>query len=190
MVRRDDLLQRRDQGVGDGAGCSNVDRAGEDVVARLRRVDVVVGMHISAESLRGQGGDHLVGVHVARGAGAGLVDVDRELVVVLATRHFLGHVVNGGRDVAVDDAQLAVDAGCSALDGGQCPDQRWVDRDSGEREVLNRTLGLCAPECPRRHADLAHRVVFDSELIGHERMVTHLVRREDAAPLSAARSFP
>ena len=32
----------------------------------------------------GEVGDHLVGVHVRRGSGAGLEDVDRELVVVLA----------------------------------------------------------------------------------------------------------
>ena len=31
-----------------------------------------------AESMVRQVGDHLVGVHVGRGAGAGLIDVDRE----------------------------------------------------------------------------------------------------------------
>ena len=38
-------------------------------------------------------GDHLVGVHVGAGARAGLEDVDRELVVVLA----VGHLPCGGR---------------------------------------------------------------------------------------------
>ena len=37
-------------------------------------------------SVAGEVGDHLVGVHVRRGARAGLEDVDRELVVVLAVR--------------------------------------------------------------------------------------------------------
>ena len=42
----------------------------------------------------GEVGEHLVGVHVRGGAGAGLEDVDRELVVVLAG----GDRVAGGGD--------------------------------------------------------------------------------------------
>ena len=38
----------------------------------------------AVELLVGDPGDHLVGVHVRRGAAAGLEDVDDELVVVLA----------------------------------------------------------------------------------------------------------
>ena len=38
----------------------------------------------------GELGDHLVRVHVRRGPGAGLEDVDRELVVVLARRDRVG----------------------------------------------------------------------------------------------------
>ncbi len=43
---------------------------------------------VAAEHLDGPVGDHLVGVHVARRARAGLKDVDRELVVELALGHF------------------------------------------------------------------------------------------------------
>ncbi len=42
----------------------------------------------------GEVGEHLVGVHVRGGAGAGLEDVDRELVVVFAG----GDGVAGGGD--------------------------------------------------------------------------------------------
>ena len=56
----------------------------------------------------GEVGDHLVGVHVRGGARAGLEDVDRELVVVLA----LGDRLAGGGDplgdVAVEQAEVAV----------------------------------------------------------------------------------
>ena len=47
---------------------------------------------VAARQLDGPVGDHLVGVHVAGGAGAGLKDVDGELVVELA----LGHLAAGG----------------------------------------------------------------------------------------------
>src|SRR3972149_665709 len=54
----------------------------EDVVRGLPHVHVVVRV----DALAGEGGDHLVRVHVRGGARAGLEDVDRELVVELARR--------------------------------------------------------------------------------------------------------
>jgi hypothetical protein len=41
---------------------------------------------LAAEQLGGAVGDHLVGVHVGLGAGAGLPDDEREVVVELARR--------------------------------------------------------------------------------------------------------
>ena len=61
-------------------------RGREHVVRRLRHVDVIVGMHEAvfaarpAEEFGGTVRDHLVDVHVVRRAGAGLVDVDDELI--------------------------------------------------------------------------------------------------------------
>ena len=65
-------------------------RGREDVVRGLPHVDVVVGVHAlvgaarPAEQLAGAVGEHLVRVHVVRRAGAGLIDVDDELVAQLA----------------------------------------------------------------------------------------------------------
>ena len=56
-------------------------RGREHVVRRLGGVDVVVGVHRPAEALGGHVGQHLVGVHVGARAGAGLEDVEREVVV-------------------------------------------------------------------------------------------------------------
>ena len=75
----------------------DVHRRRERVVRRLAHVDVVVRMDgaflalradAEAQPLIGQVGDHFVGVRVGRGAGAGLVDVDREMCVVLAGGDF------------------------------------------------------------------------------------------------------
>ena len=98
--------------------------------------------------------------------------------------------MNGGSDVSLDDAELAVDLGGTALDRRQSPDQRRVDRDAGEREVLHRPLRLRSPERLRRHSDLAHRVMFDPKVVTHARMVPHRTRSYDAAPLSRDRSWP
>ena len=48
------------------------------------------GEAVAAGQLDGPIADDLVGVHVARRAGAGLIDVDRELVVELAVGDFAG----------------------------------------------------------------------------------------------------
>ena len=82
LQRAGQPVERRQQVVGHLAERRQVDRRREDVVRRLAHVHVVVGMGVVAGEVR----DHLVGVHVRRGAGAGLEDVDRELVVVLAAR--------------------------------------------------------------------------------------------------------
>jgi hypothetical protein len=72
----------------------------ENVVGRLAEVDVVVGMDRASSSalagggLIGDAGDDLVGVHVGRGAAAGLEDIDDELAIVPP----LGHGGRGGDD--------------------------------------------------------------------------------------------
>src|SRR5436190_1100 len=72
--------------------------AREHVVRGLAEVDVVVGVH----ALAGQRGDDLVGVHVARRTGAGLEDVDRELVVVAPIRHLGRALSDALREVRVE----------------------------------------------------------------------------------------
>ena len=80
VERRGELLHRRQEVVHDLVERREMDGGREDVVRRLAHVHVVVRVH----ALAGQRRDDLVRVHVRGGAGAGLEDVDRELVVELA----------------------------------------------------------------------------------------------------------
>jgi hypothetical protein len=129
-----------------------MDRRRKDVVRGLAHVDVVVRVDVVA----GERGDHLVRVHVRRRAGAGLEDVDRELVVELAC----GDSVGGGRDplglVRVEQAELGVDAGGSALDPPEPPGDGDRDRLARNREVGHGLAGLRAPELALRRR-LGHR---------------------------------
>ena len=77
----------------------DVNRRREHVVGALAHVDVIVGMDrlflceaVAARISIARLLIDLVDVHVARGARAGLVNVDRELVVELAGRDFLGRL--------------------------------------------------------------------------------------------------
>ena len=106
-----------------GAGDVHGRRIG--VVRRLAHVDVVVGMHgllrahLAAQHLDGAVGDHLVGVHVRLGAGAGLPDDQREVIVELAVDHFLRGRDDGLADLRVEAAERHVGFGGGALDDAE-----------------------------------------------------------------------
>ena len=137
-------------------------------------------------------GDHLVGVHVARGARAGLKDVDGKLVVELAVGHFAASGQQGldlceseGGSTGVpalacpspaEPAQVAVDAGRGPLHQPQGMDQLRRQRPAGNGEVLHGPLRLCAVVRLGGQADLAHRIAFGAEL-GHRSINCPATRR-------------
>ena len=91
-------------------------RRREHVVGRLSHVDVIVGVDARvgalrlAEDLAGAVGEHLVGVHVVRRAGARLVHVDDELIAKLAGQDLVGGLDDGvgdGRRRGAPSAPLA-----------------------------------------------------------------------------------
>ena len=78
---------------------------------------------------RRRAGDHLVGVHVRRGARAGLEHVDRELRVVLARRDLGARPARSRRGAGLgEQAQLAVDGGGGALDAREPVHDRHAAR--------------------------------------------------------------
>ena len=83
---------------------------------------MIVGVHafvVAAsrpEDLRGAIGQHLVGVHVVRGAGAGLVHVDDELIAKPAGQHLVGRGDDRARDVRIEAPERAVGFGRRLLD--------------------------------------------------------------------------
>src|SRR5437762_171689 len=79
------LVERGEEVGHDAVERGEVHRRREDVVRALAHVDVVVRVDVFACERR----DHLVRVHVGRRAGAGLEDVDRELIVELPVRDSL-----------------------------------------------------------------------------------------------------
>ena len=115
------------------------------------------------DAVPGEVGDHLVGVHVRRGARAGLIDVDREMRVVRA----VGDFERGGADrlagLLRQQAQPRIDLGRGRLDQAQRTDEAARHRAAGNREILHGTLGLRAPQGVGGHLQFAHAVVFGTE---------------------------
>ncbi len=156
-------LERRDEVAHGGFGGRDVGRGGEGVIRRLRHVDVVVRVHRDAVG-RGDAGDHLVGVHVGAGARTGLEDVDRKLVVVAAVGDFGGRGDDRVGLLRGQQPEVLVDLRARALQQAQGADLGALQPAARDRKVLDRALGLRAPQRFCGDADLAHGVVLDAVL--------------------------
>ncbi len=164
LERRGEVVEGGDEVADDARRGGDVHRGGEHVVGGLRGVDVVVGVHVGAEALRGERRDDLVGVHVGARARAGLEHVDGEVLVVGAR----GDLVGGGHDrvghVLGEHPELGVGARGGLLHAREGLDVPALEAGAGDREVLHGALRLRPVQRGRGDAHLAHRVVLDPEL--------------------------
>ena len=188
------MLQRRQQQVMALLDRRDVHRGREGVVGGLAPVDVVVGMdrgllaHGLAHDLAGPVGDHLVGVHVALGARAGLPDDEREVIVELAADHLAGRLVDDRTERGIERTGLDVHPRRRLLDDAERADQRRRHALAADSEVLQAALGLSAPIGVGRHVDRADRVRLAPgfrRCVGHGRALSGcgppLARRRPAA---------
>jgi hypothetical protein len=134
-------------------------------------MDRVLGADGAAEQLDRAVGDHLVGVHVRLGAGTGLPDGEREIVVELAVDHLARRFGNGHRRVPVQLAEIAIGQRGRLLDDAERADQRQRHRLRADREIHQRAAGLRAPVAVGRHLDFAHRIGFGSHLVAHANLL-------------------
>ena len=139
------------QAFGNSPPRSNVQRRRKTVVRRLAHVDMIVRMHrhLAAARVRqrlvGETRNHLVDVHVALCATAGLPDDERELVVMLARRDrdrcFFDRVCQFGIQ-----PMRPVHLRCGLLhDRQRMDDFDWHPLAVAEREIPDTALCLRAP---------------------------------------------
>jgi hypothetical protein len=91
--------------------------------------------------------------------------VDRERVVVASRGDLVGSGSDRGGHVFGYLPELGVGTGGCGFDRAERGDEGRIDRHSGQRKVLNRPLGLCAPQRIFRNPYVAHRVVLDPEVL-------------------------
>ena len=115
LQRLGETLQRRQEVVRDLVECCQMHGGRKDVVRRLPHVHVVVRVHV----LTGERCHDLVGVHVRRGPGAGLEDVDRELIVQLARSDPVAGLGDALRLVVVQQTELCVHPRGGGLDASE-----------------------------------------------------------------------
>ena len=96
---------------------------------------MVVGVNTAAERLARQPRDNLVDVHVARRAGTGLEDIDREMRVVLTLRDGQRRLLDRFRNLAIEQLQLLVGARGGDLDAAQRADEAAAHAQAADREI-------------------------------------------------------
>ncbi len=90
-------------------------------------------------------GDHLVGVHVGAGATAGLIDVDREVLVVLAFGHVVCRRDNHFGEPPIELAKVFVRLGTRGLQVAERVDHGRRQRAVGDRESFPPPARSLAP---------------------------------------------
>ena len=164
-------LERWEKLLGDLKHRGNVHRGREGIVAALRAVHMVVGVHrrlganLAAEHLDGTVRDNLIHIHVRLRARTRLEDDQRKVVVKLAADHLVSSAANRIGDLGVQAVAL-VDNRSSLLEHTKSLDDlnRHALTLATNAEVDRRALRLAAPVLLCRHLELAHRVLFNTEL--------------------------
>ena len=166
-----EAFQGRQQFLGDRLTDRDVNGGREHVVGGLAHVDVVVGVDrlflveaIAAGQLDGPIADDLVGVHVRRGAGARLVNINGKLVVVFAGGDLARGQDDGLSEGGREFAEIAVGDGGGDLDQAEGVDQAARQRLAGNGEIVHGTLRLGAVVSLGRDIYVAHGIVFGAEL--------------------------
>ena len=126
-------------------------RRRENVVRALALVDIIVRVHLTlhparpAQQLTRAVGQHLIHIHIALRAGAGLPDSQRKGVRMLACQHFIRGLNNRLRFLRGQQAEIVIHLRRRALGQRQRVDK--LDRHFFRRnaEMFQRALGLRAP---------------------------------------------
>ena len=132
------------------------------VVGGLRHVDVIVRMNgsvlaaLGAEDFVGAVGEDFVDVHVVRSTGAGLIDVDDELIAVLPGENLVGCLHSSHRPALIEPPFSLVSAAARLMDGRV--DERGKRLQSADREILT-ARSVCTPYKASADFERAERIL-------------------------------
>src|SRR6266403_6393999 len=164
-------LHRRNQPLHGVDGSRDVHGRWKRVVRRLRHVDVIVRMYrrlaaeCRARELAATVGNDLVHVHVELGAAAGHPDMQREHVVMLTRQDLIADLDDLAVRQGVEPAALVVGVGRGLFEDGIGGDHFAGHQVSADAEMLERALGLRAPELVDRYRYLTQAVGFDAYVV-------------------------
>ncbi len=165
--------QSRKQPVTQFQRCRKMHDGRKAVIRRLRAIDVVVrvnrrlGSKRLSEDFVGPVGDHFVDVHVGLGAGTGLPDRQREMIVEQALANLRRRRLDRLGECCVEHAKPPIGADRGNLlqtEGVNEAGRKMLLADIEDAEC---TLGLRAPIAIGGYFDGAKGVVLDAECKRH-----------------------
>jgi hypothetical protein len=106
---------------------------------------------------------HFVRVHVVRRAGAGLVDIDDELIAKLAAQNLVGSGDDRARDLRVEPSEHGVHVRRGLLDQDRRRHEIGWRAQPADREVLDGARGLHAVVGIGRYLQLAEWVALNAK---------------------------
>src|SRR5215510_4926113 len=133
---------------------------------------MIVGMNrgLAAErcarELAATVGDHLVDVHIELGAAASHPHMQGKHVMVLASEDFVADFHNQSIGLSVEPLTSVVGNRCSLLESGVRSDHFMRNEITANAEMLQRALGLCAPQLVSGNINHAEAVCLCSN-VGH-----------------------
>ena len=117
-----------------------------------------LGAEFAAQQHVGAVGDHLVEVHVGLGAGTGLPDHQREVIVELAFDHLACGADDSAGAARIKQSEFLVGLGGGEFDDAEGMDDRDRHAIMADLEILSRALGLRAPIAVGRNVDRTEAV--------------------------------
>ena len=118
----------------------------------------------TAQKLVGAVGDHLVGVHVGRGAGPGLEHVYDKLIVPDVIGDLLCRLTDRFGQLAIQQSKIGVYFSRGTLDRAEGGDERRVSAVAADGEILHRARCLHPVIGIRGHLFLAQRISLDPHI--------------------------
>ena len=170
---------------------------GYDVIAGLALINVVIGMDqffaaLAAEQFNGAIGDDLVGIHIRRGAGAGLENIQDKFAVPFSIGHLLGRLDDGRGDLRFEAAQLLVGQGGVFFDQAKRADERAGKAQVADGKILDGPCRLRAIISGSGHLHWPHGIGFGAKRFIHNgnRMINSGSQRKKDCDCRSPIGFP
>src|SRR4029077_11971188 len=103
-----------------------------------------------------------VRVGISARAGARMEDVEREIIVELSFRHFLGCLNDQCAPVVVEQPEIVVRLGGGPFYQSECPNEWTRKTVPADREIENGTLSGGPMQRRLRYVHFPHRILLDS----------------------------
>src|SRR6266567_7070751 len=128
---------------------------------------MIVGVYFAraagaTQQLAGAVGYHLVRIHIGRGSGTRLKNIQDKVAIKLTVDYFLGGLYNRFGNLCINGAKAFIYLSRSLLDLSKRSNKLSWEAQIADWKIEYGTVGACAPIRMCRNLHLTHRVTLDA----------------------------